>query len=178
MRETNSIVQFPNGHTEGRLMQPSESASQSDSSAAIVSSSTNRLDSGEMEALQQTVRRLVEQFPRSRELRQLQQWVEQLDWLNYVQRCSRLLVAVIEPMTMSLRSANDYFCQLAGVAIDPANSDPENADPTGKRGCNGCCPNSIILLCSACTGDICCIWFFAIFIKLSRRGFACWMSQL
>jgi len=36
------------------------------------------------------------------------------DWLNYFQRCSRLLVAVIDPNTLAVQYANDYFCNLAG----------------------------------------------------------------
>lgn len=115
-------------------MQSSESAIQSSPSTAIATQPTNFVDMREMDSLQQTLRHLVGQFPQSQELHQLQQWVEQLDWLNYVQRCSRLLVAVIEPMTLSLRSANDYFCQLAGVAIDPANSDAVNSSTHGETG--------------------------------------------
>lgn len=45
-------------------------------------------------------------------------------WLSYFQRCSRLLVAVLEPGTLTLRYANDYFRQFTGVTIDPIGAAP------------------------------------------------------
>ena len=36
-------------------------------------------------------------------------------WWNYFQRSSRLLMAIIEPMTLTLQYANDYFCQMVAV---------------------------------------------------------------
>jgi len=44
--------------------------------------------------------------------------VEQLEWLRYFHRCSRLLVAVLEPNTLKLRYANEYFCRLSGIPLD------------------------------------------------------------
>ncbi|HIK19059.1 MAG TPA: GAF domain-containing protein [Leptolyngbyaceae cyanobacterium M33_DOE_097] len=44
--------------------------------------------------------------------------VEQLEWLRYFHRCSRLLVAVLEPNTLKLRYANEHFCRLSGVPLD------------------------------------------------------------
>lgn len=38
-----------------------------------------------------------------------------LNWLNYFQQGTRLLMAVIEPTTLRLRYANDYFYTLAGL---------------------------------------------------------------
>ncbi len=38
------------------------------------------------------------------------------NWLSYFQQSSRLLLAVIEPITLTLQYANDYFCQM--VAVD------------------------------------------------------------
>lgn len=46
--------------------------------------------------------------------------LQQSDWLGYFQRCSRLLVAVVEPMTLSLRYGNDYFYHLVGLGDSPA----------------------------------------------------------
>ena len=40
---------------------------------------------------------------------------ESLEWLSYFQRCSRLMFAVVEPVTLTLRYANDYLYQLAGA---------------------------------------------------------------
>ncbi|HEY9907896.1 MAG TPA: hypothetical protein V6D18_09880 [Thermosynechococcaceae cyanobacterium] len=40
---------------------------------------------------------------------------ESLEWLSYFQRCSRLLFAVVEPVTLTLRYANDYLYELAGI---------------------------------------------------------------
>ncbi|XGV94544.1 MAG: GAF domain-containing protein [Leptolyngbya sp. BL-A-14] len=37
-------------------------------------------------------------------------------WWSYFQQCSRLLIAVIEPRTLTLQHANDYFCQMVGVS--------------------------------------------------------------
>ena len=36
-------------------------------------------------------------------------------WWHYFQQCSRLLIAVIEPMTLTLTHANDYFCQMVAL---------------------------------------------------------------
>lgn len=41
-------------------------------------------------------------------------------WLNYFQQCSRLLIATIDPTTMTLQYANDYFCQLLGLTATGA----------------------------------------------------------
>ncbi len=49
--------------------------------------------------------------------------LEPTNWLDYFQRCSRLLAAVIEPGTLTLSYANDYFCHLTGVAIDGTHGD-------------------------------------------------------
>ncbi|UBF27296.1 GAF domain-containing protein [Kovacikia minuta CCNUW1] len=76
-------------------------------------------------SLGQRLRRLATQFPQSSEVQQLQQLVNQVDWLSYFQRCSKLLVAVIEPMTLTLRYANDYFCQLTGIVMDGSASQDE-----------------------------------------------------
>ncbi|MBW4694373.1 MAG: GAF domain-containing protein [Lyngbya sp. HA4199-MV5] len=37
-------------------------------------------------------------------------------WWRYFQQHSRLLIAVIEPLTLTLQHANDYFCQM--IAVD------------------------------------------------------------
>lgn len=42
------------------------------------------------------------------------------NWLSYFQQSSRLLLAVIEPITLTLQYANDYFCQM--VAVDSTGS--------------------------------------------------------
>ncbi len=39
------------------------------------------------------------------------------NWLSYFQQCSRLLIAVIDPVTLTLKYASDYFCQLTGIAV-------------------------------------------------------------
>jgi hypothetical protein len=51
------------------------------------------------------------------DLNQLQgsQRNQPIDWLNYFQQCSRLLIAVVDPNTLELTYANDYFCHLAGL---------------------------------------------------------------
>lgn len=73
----------------------------------------------------QGLRKLAARFPEVAELQQLQALVEHTDWLNYFQRCSRLLVAVIEPTTLVLKYANDYFCRLVGVGGDrPSTENP------------------------------------------------------
>jgi hypothetical protein len=76
--------------------------------------------------VQQSLRQLITQLPASQEVQQLQAWIEHVDWLQYFQRCSRLLIAVIDPNTLSLQYANDYFCQLAGVRVDSLQSDPDH----------------------------------------------------
>ncbi len=76
------------------------------------------------------LRRLAAQYPQSTEVNQLQQLIQHVDWLNYFQQCSRLLVAVIEPMTLTLRYANDYFCQLTGISLD----EPTSQDNVGNLG--------------------------------------------
>jgi hypothetical protein len=40
---------------------------------------------------------------------------DSLEWLSYFQRCSRLLFAVVEPVTLTLRYANDHLYHLAGA---------------------------------------------------------------
>jgi hypothetical protein len=74
-------------------------------------------------SISQRLRRLATQFPQSPEVQQLQQLVQQVDWLSYFQRCSKLLVAVIEPTTLTLCYANDYFCQLTGIGLDGSTSE-------------------------------------------------------
>lgn len=41
-------------------------------------------------------------------------------WLSYFQQCSRLLIATIDPTTMTLQYANAYFCQLLGLTATRA----------------------------------------------------------
>ncbi len=56
---------------------------------------------------------------------------EQIDWLRYFHRCSRLLVAVLEPGTLQLRYANAFFCQLVGIAatgLNPTQADSPNPE--------------------------------------------------
>ncbi|WP_219904450.1 GAF domain-containing protein [Stenomitos frigidus] len=36
-------------------------------------------------------------------------------WWHYFQRSSQLLMAIIEPMTLTLQYANDFFCRMVGV---------------------------------------------------------------
>lgn len=49
------------------------------------------------------------------ELEPAQNWKQSLEQLFHLQRCSRVLMAVIEPQTLMLRYANESFCQIAGV---------------------------------------------------------------
>lgn len=108
-------------------MQTSESAPKDINPPTIATPQpTEQAKPHQISTLKQQLLSLTEQLPHFKELRQFQQLVEQLDWLNYFQRCSRLLVAVIEPTTMTLKYANDYFCRLAGIAIDepPAPAQP------------------------------------------------------
>lgn len=58
---------------------------------------------------------LVQQAAQSPDSQQIQTWAEHLYWVNYVQRCSRLLFAVLEPTTLALLYANDHFCHLLGI---------------------------------------------------------------
>jgi len=66
-------------------------------------------------------------LPRDGELTQTQEAVEtsfitslevkpELEWLLHFQRHSQLLMAVVEPGSFILRYANDYFCNLVGIA--------------------------------------------------------------
>ncbi len=41
---------------------------------------------------------------------------QELEWLTHFQRHSQLLMAVVEPGSFTLRYANDYFCNLMGIA--------------------------------------------------------------
>ncbi|MBD2022398.1 hypothetical protein H6F43_19640, partial [Leptolyngbya sp. FACHB-36] len=41
---------------------------------------------------------------------------ESLNWLSHFRRYSRLLVAVIEPTTLTLRYGNDHFYNVVGVS--------------------------------------------------------------
>jgi hypothetical protein len=63
-----------------------------------------------------SLRKITAQLPRTTEVKHLQTWIGQLDWLNYFHRCSRLLIAVIDPLALTLQYANDHFCQLLGMA--------------------------------------------------------------
>jgi hypothetical protein len=71
--------------------------------------------------------KLAAQLPDSPEIERLQGWLEQLEWLNSFHRCSRMLVAVIDSMTLHLLYANTYFCELLGIA-DPAIAQGEPED--------------------------------------------------
>jgi hypothetical protein len=74
-------------------------------------------------SLGQRLQKLATQLPQSPEVQQLQQLVQQVDWLSYFQRCSKLLAAVIEPTTLTLCYANDYFCQLTGIVLEGSTSE-------------------------------------------------------
>jgi hypothetical protein len=63
--------------------------------------------------------KLMVQLPDSPELVRLQGWVDQWEWLSSFHRCSRMLVAAIDPVTLQLQYANAYFCELLGIC-DPA----------------------------------------------------------
>jgi hypothetical protein len=44
-------------------------------------------------------------------------------WWRYFQRSSRLLMAMIEPMTLTLQYANDFFCRMVGVTATGTQGD-------------------------------------------------------
>lgn len=109
-------------------MQPSESVremslsqrpmSASEESLHIATNSLKPLHhlAQELSDHQQDVQDPVAQMPRLDRAGLLQEGSAPIDWLNYFQHSSRLLVAVIDPTTLTLQYANDYFYQLVGIA--------------------------------------------------------------
>lgn len=65
--------------------------------------------------LRQCLQTLQTQLPNSPELEHVQAWVEQSTWLHTFHRCSQLLIAVINPVNLTLQYANNYFCQLLNI---------------------------------------------------------------
>lgn len=51
----------------------------------------------------------------SEKVEPLQDWKQSLEQLFYLQRCSHLLMAVIEPQTLILRYGNELFCQVSNI---------------------------------------------------------------
>jgi hypothetical protein len=51
----------------------------------------------------------------STETARLKSELERPGWWHHFQQYSRLLIAVIEPITLTLQHANDYFCQMVAV---------------------------------------------------------------
>jgi hypothetical protein len=77
--------------------------------------------------MRESLLRLMAQLPDSPEVERLQGWLEQLEWLSSFHRCSRMLVAAINPMTLRLQYANAYFCELLGIC-DPATGQGTSED--------------------------------------------------
>ncbi|WP_432812856.1 GAF domain-containing protein [Pantanalinema sp. GBBB05] len=112
-------------------MPMSESVSHPQTNQHSFSRPSQPVTAGDMSAdleINQSLLDLAAQLPRSPELQQIRFWADQLNWLNYIQRCSRLLMAVVEPTTLTIRYANDYFYEFLGLPErDDQQSSPEVA---------------------------------------------------
>lgn len=75
----------------------------------------NRSNKGEL-TMEQLLQTLATQVPsHSAEIEQLKVWKQDLEQMFQFQRSSRILIAVMEPGTFTLRYANAAFCRLAGL---------------------------------------------------------------
>lgn len=63
------------------------------------------------------------------ELESIENWNQSLEQLFHLQRCSRVLMAVIEPQTLMLRYGNESFCKMAGVDSLLLGSEPLLSKP-------------------------------------------------
>lgn len=75
-----------------------------------------QLNSFDWLQLQQCLHALQAQLPHAPELNQLQAWVENLQWFSTFHHSSQLLIAVIDPCSLTLQYANDYCRRLLNIA--------------------------------------------------------------
>ncbi|MDX2244389.1 MAG: GAF domain-containing protein [Leptolyngbyaceae cyanobacterium bins.302] len=78
--------------------------------------------------MQASLQTLQAQLPDSPELHQLQAWIDHLAWFSTFHQTSQLLIAVIDPLSLTLQYANEYCCQLLNIA-SVANASPDAPTP-------------------------------------------------
>lgn len=69
-----------------------------------------------VEQMHHCLQTLQAQLPDSAEIAQLQAYLSQFDWLPAFHQASQLLIAVVNPLHLTLHYANQYCCQMLGIA--------------------------------------------------------------
>jgi len=83
------------------------------------------------EQMRQCFQTLKTQMPNSPELAHLQSYLAQFNWFSTFHQTSQLLIAVIDPLNLTLQYANHYCCQMLGM--NPATNPTQTETPQHLR---------------------------------------------